>query len=40
MAWVHTKCAGVEKLLEPNSFLNCLECTDEKKDFIHALATV
>ena len=33
-AWTHTKCAGVKDDIA-NKFFNCLECTDDRKDFIH-----
>ena len=33
-AWTHTKCAGVKDDIADKSF-NCLECTDDRKDFIH-----
>ena len=33
-AWTHTKCASVKDDIANKSF-NCLECTDDRKDFIH-----
>ena len=33
-AWTHTKCAGIKDDIANKSF-NCLECTDDRKDFIH-----
>ena len=38
-AWVHTKCAGVEKDIRNKSF-NCLECTNGKKLRLYYIATV
>ena len=39
-AWVHTKCAGVEKdVIEANSSIAWNAFSNEKKDFSYILAT-